>query len=267
MNESRRTSYLVPGEYVSRKRTERQGVAGSTKNLHYGENMFNAEKLLGKIVGEVVGKGRGSWGSGKKSVLGGLGSGSGLLTMIGLGVGAFEILKQQQEQKKAGTSVNPPPSFPPGGSATSPPPPPPDSMQGRPQPPPVPGSVPNPPPAAIGSGLDPSELAIRMIQVMVAAAHADGVMDAEEERAVLDRLRGADLSQEEKMFLLNELHQPKSLVALTDGISDPAVAKTMYMLAFAAIELDAEAERVWLDELASRLGISSEVQAFIEEQR
>ena len=229
--------------------------------------MFNAEKLLGKIVGEVVGKGSGSWGSGKKSVLGGLGSGSGLMTMIGLGVGAFEILKQQQEQKRTGPSMSPPPPPPPGGFGTSPPPPPPGGMQGVSQPPPVPGSVPSPPPAVIGSGLDATELAIRMIQVMVAAAHADGVMDAEEERAVLDRLRGADLSQEERMFLLNELHQPKSLVALTDGIGDPAVAKTMYMLAFAAIEVDTGAERAWLDELASRLGISSEVQAFIEEQR
>lgn len=230
--------------------------------------MFNAEKLLGKIVGEVVGKGSGSWGGGKKSVLGGLGSGSGLMTMIGLGVGAFEILKQQQEQKRTGPSMSPPPPPPPpGGFGTSTPPPPPGGMQGVVQPPPVPGSVANPPPATIGSGLDSSELAIRMIQVMVAAAHADGVMDADEERAVLDRLRGADLSQEEKMFLLNELHQPKSLVALTDGISDPAVAKTMYMLAFAAIEVDTEAERAWLDELASHLGVSSEVQAFIEEQR
>ncbi len=76
---------------------------------------------------------------------------------------------------------------------------------------------------------------------MAAAAHADGVMDAEEERAVLDKLRGADLSQEEKMFLLNELHQPKSIDELVAGITDPAVAKTMYMLAVAAIKIDTEA--------------------------
>ena len=112
-----------------------------------------------------------------------------------------------------------------------------------------------------------AELAVRMIQVMVAAAHADGAMDAEEERAVLDKLRGADLNQEEKMFLLGELHQPKSLEALTAGISDPSVAKTMYMLAVAAIEIDSEAERAWLNELARQLGVSREIQAFIEEQR
>ncbi len=227
--------------------------------------MFDAEKLLGKIVGEVVGGG-GSWGSGKKSMFGGLGSGGGLLTMIGLGVGAYEILKQQQEQKAQGSGMQQPPPPPgAGGSGTGTPPPPPGGGMPAASPPPPPlGSAPVPPPAV---GLAGQEMAVRLIQVMVAAAHADGVMDAEEERAVLDRLRGAELTQEEKMFLLNELHQPKSIGELTAGIGDPAVAKTMYMLAVAAIDIDTEAERAWLNELAGQLGISGEMQRFIEEQR
>jgi uncharacterized membrane protein YebE (DUF533 family) len=68
------------------------------------------------------------------------------------------------------------------------------------------------------------------------------------------------------MFLLNELHQPKSIDTLVAGINDPAVAKTMYMLAVAAIAIDTEAERTWLNTLAQRLAISPEMQAFIEEQ-
>jgi uncharacterized membrane protein YebE (DUF533 family) len=229
--------------------------------------MFNAEKLLGKIVSEVVGKG-----SGKKSMLGNLGSGSGLMTMIGLGVGAFEILKQQQGQRaQAGGMGQAPPPPPGAGSfgASPPPPPPSGGVQAVPPPPPRTGGTPatSPPISAPFAGaLGGSELAIRMIQVMVAAAHADGTMDAEEERAVLDKLRGANLDQEEKMFLLNELHQPKSLEALTAGVSDPSVAKTMYVLAVAAIEIDTEAERAWLNELARQLGLSKEIQAFIEEQ-
>ncbi|MGD9947328.1 MAG: DUF533 domain-containing protein [Desulfobulbus sp.] len=232
--------------------------------------MFNAEKLLGKIIGEVMGSG-----GGNKSTLGGLGSGSGLMTMIGLGVGAFEILKQQGQQGAAGSGMGqapPPPGRGPVGAGAPPPPPPRTGSAPSPLPP-APGSVPTSSPAAIappspscGTMLSGSNLAIRLIQVMAAAAHADGVMDAEEERAVLDKLRGADLSQEEKMFLLNELHQPKSIDELVAGITDPAVAKTMYMLAVAAIKIDTEAERDWLNGLAQRLGISSEVQAFIEEQ-
>jgi len=232
--------------------------------------MFNAEKLLGKIVGEVVGKGSGSWGGGKKSMLGSLGSGGGLMTIIGLGVGAYEILKQQQEQKSQSGGTNQPP-LPPGsgmyGSSTPPPPP---AGQSTSPPPPPPSVAPitqrtaSAPPSGDPGG---NELAVRLIQIMVAAAHADGAVDAQEERAVLDRLRGAELTQEEKMFLLNELHQPKSIEELTAGISDPSVAKTMYMLAVAAIEIDTEAERAWLNDLAGKLGISREIQTFIEEQR
>jgi len=229
--------------------------------------MFDVERLLGKMVGEVVG------GSGKASTMGGLGAGSGLMTMIGLGVGAYEILKQQQGQKTQAGGMGQPPPPPGAGSfgAGTPPPPPPGGMQTAPPPPPMPGGAPaTPPPVAsvppVGSP-GAAELAVRMIRVMVAAAHADGAMDAEEERAVLDRLRGAELTQEERMFLLGELHQPRSLEELTAGISDPAVAKTMYMLAVAAIEIDTEAERAWLNELARHLGISREMQSFIEEQR
>jgi len=237
--------------------------------------MFDAEKLLGKIVGEVMGKGSGSHG-GSTSLLGGLTSGSGLMTMIGLGVGAFEILKQQGQQNQSQGVAQAPPA--PGGNpfATgAPPPPPPGGFQASPPPPPMPGRVSattvSPaivPPANSNDANAPvgAELAVRLIQVMVAAAHADGGMDQTEERAVLDKLRGAELSQEEKMFLLDELHQPKSVEALTAGINNPSVAKTMYMLAVAAIEIDTEAERSWLDQLARQLGLSKEMQAFIEEQ-
>ncbi len=110
------------------------------------------------------------------------------------------------------------------------------------------------------------ELALRLIQVMIAAAHADGTLDESEEKAILDRLRGAELNSEEKMFLISELHQPKSLAELTAGIDDPSMRKTMYMLAVATIEVDTEAERSWLDALGDQLGISAEIRRFVEEQ-
>ena len=240
--------------------------------------MFNAEKLLGKLVGEITHTG-GSWGKSKKaSPLGALTTGSGLMTLIGLGVGAYEILKQQGQQQAGGSGSVPPP--PPGsagyGQAAPPPPPPGGGMTVQP-PPPAPVSpagassspVVVPPPQAvmqIPAGQARADLAVRMIQAMIAAAHADGVMDELEERAVLDRLRGAELTQEERMFLLGELHQPKSIEQLTEGVTDPGVARTMYLLAKATATIDTEAERAWFDQLASRQGLSKEIQAFIEEQ-
>ena len=242
--------------------------------------MFNPEKLLGKIVGEVVST-NGSWSKkgkkkkGSSSLLGGLASGGGLMTLIGLGVGAYEILKQQGQQARAGGM---PPPAPPGASPMGGPPPPPPPAAAAPPPPPTPGGVPLSPPAApvVGMpaapvasgppGLDSAELAVRMLQAMVAAAHADGVMDEAEERAVLDRLRGADLDQEEKFFLLDQLHRPKTIEELAAGITDFAVARTMYLLAATAVAIDTEAERAWFDRFARQLGLSREVQVFLEEQ-
>ncbi len=106
-----------------------------------------------------------------------------------------------------------------------------------------------------------------MIRVMIAAAHADGTLDEEEEKTILAKLRAAELSPEERMFILDELHQPKTLAELTAGISDPSIAKTMYMLAVNAIAVDSPGERAWLDNLAAGLSISKAVQGFIEEQR
>lgn len=215
--------------------------------------MFNAEKLLGKIVKETLGgskKGGGIFDS--------LSSGAGLMTIIGLGVGAFEILNDQKEQKSSGSVAAPaPPAIPSSSQKT-----------GAPPPPPLPGTTQTPPIPSAGSEekTEGEELALRLIQVMIAAAHADGTLDESEEKAILERLHGAELNSDEKMFLLDELHKPKSLAELTRGIKDQAVAKTMYMLAVATIEVDTEAERSWLDELGTQLDITPEVRSFIEGQ-
>lgn len=232
--------------------------------------MFNAEKLLGQVIGGVLGKGGGK---GKKSLMGGLTSGAGLMTAIGLAVGAYEILTEKKAAEASGASLS-------GGVASPPPPPPGGQMAGgassmppAPPVPPPPSATPPAPsttaePAAPAPGaLTHEDLACRMIQVMIAAASADGTLDAQEEKVILDKLRDIELSQEEKMFMLEELHHPKDIPTLTRGIDNPASAKVMYMLAVAAIDIDTEAERNWLDELARGLAISPAIQQFIEEQK
>lgn len=103
---------------------------------------------------------------------------------------------------------------------------------------------------------------------MVAAAHADGTLDSEEEKAVLDRLRSATLSQEEKMFLLEELHHPRPIAELAEGLGgDPRLARTMYAVALSALVVDTDSERQWLNELGAALGLSAEIRNFIEETR
>lgn len=78
--------------------------------------------------------------------------------------------------------------------------------------------------------------------------------------------RPAQASPEEKQFLLIELHNPKSIEQLTDGITDPAIGKALYMAATGSISIDTPEERSWLDQFAGALGLSKAVQTFIEEE-
>ncbi len=234
---------------------------------------MNIEKLLGKLLEEAVGSsggqllGRTSNSYGKKktyqnqsvtgSLLGSLtsqlSSGKGLMTAIGLGVGAYEIFRNNGQAQPQATAA-PQNWASASGMPASPPPP-----------PPPPSSVPAPVMPATSAISDDQELACRLIRVMIAAAYADGTMDADEEKAILDRLRGVELSQEEKMFLLNELHHPRTIAELTQGINDLRLAQAMYAVALSAIVVDTDSERQWLDELGAALNLSPAICRFIEE--
>lgn len=230
--------------------------------------MINPEKLLGQLVGGMLGKQGKKGKKGRNDLMSSLTSGAGLMTAIGLAVGAYEVLKDKKTGGMAmpGASSPPPPPLPSSGQAAPPPPPPVPPVHRTATPSTTAGPV-IPPVSATETGeLGTEEIARRMIQVMAAAANADGMMDEREEQAILDRLRGLDISQEERLYLLDELHHPKEVATLVAGISDPATARAMYTLACATIEIDTEAERTWLDHLANGLGLSPAVQRFIEEQ-
>jgi uncharacterized membrane protein YebE (DUF533 family) len=206
---------------------------------------MNIEKLLGKLLQEATGLGGNT--QGKTSLVNSLTkqltSGQGLMTAIGLGVGALEILRSGKQGAVAGMlpKAAPVPPVPPIPRPATPPPP--------------------------STPLDEQEIARRLIRVMVGAAHADGVLDAQEEQNIVERLQAADLDQEEKRFLLEELHHPRPIAELTHGIQDLRLAQTMYAVALSAIEVNTASERRWLDELGASLGLSGEIRRFIEATR
>lgn len=229
--------------------------------------MFNPEKLLQKVISEMAGsanivhskkhkkkkkKKRKAKGL-SDALVSNLTSGKGLMAAIALGVGAYTIAKGTKNSTVATRSSAP---LPPPQSST------------QATPPPIPGktaateAVSEPPPQAD----EGKKLAVRLIQVMIAAAWADGEIDAEEESKILQKLQGQQLDSEEKIFLLNELHAPKTIAQLTANIDDPRIAQAMYSLAVATLVIDTGEERVWLDKFAATLGLSPEMQSFIEEE-
>jgi uncharacterized membrane protein YebE (DUF533 family) len=207
--------------------------------------MFNPEKLLGGLIRSGMGRGRG---------MGALISGGAALGLAGVAMEAVEhFMNRSQSASPAGPGPQggaPPP--PPGGDAAGPPPAPPGAAAASPPPPP-PGAV----GAPTSSGQKAAQAdAVLLIRAMIAAANADGVIDAQERANILDRLKSADLSGEERDFIVHELLSPQDLETITAAVTSPELARQVYLVSLMTIEVDTEAEQIYLDKLARRLGLS-----------
>ncbi|ACJ00690.1 tellurite resistance TerB family protein [Rhodospirillum centenum] len=106
------------------------------------------------------------------------------------------------------------------------------------------------------AGPDPQiadEKALLLIRAMVAAANADGEIDAEERRRILDSLDRAGAGAEERALLDRELADPPSLEDVVAGVRDQETAEQVYVASELAVEPDGRAERNYLAYLADRL--------------
>lgn len=97
--------------------------------------------------------------------------------------------------------------------------------------------------------------AILMLRAMIAAAKADGEVDPEERAQLMDRLKAAGADDEARRFIEEELAKPVDLYAITSEVRDVRTAAEVYAASLAAIRVDTEAERRYLDTLALRLGL------------
>ena len=126
------------------------------------------------------------------------------------------------------------------------------AVPGVPELPAVPtaGSIP-PIPAAVEAALDP---VARIIRLAVSAAKADGTLSDQERAAIMAHAREAGLES----VVEAELAQTRQLADIVRGVTDPAIRKDLYVLAFAIVRADetvSGAERIYLAQLAHQLGL------------
>lgn len=122
-------------------------------------------------------------------------------------------------------------------------------------------ALPHAQPAADGS---PFELVL--VQAMVAAAKADGHMDAQEQQRVFGEVERLQLEPDAKAYVFDLLTQPVDLEALGRAVVTQEQAAEVYLAARLAIDPDQAAERVFLDALAARLRLPTELRAQLEAQ-
>jgi uncharacterized membrane protein YebE (DUF533 family) len=97
--------------------------------------------------------------------------------------------------------------------------------------------------------------ALLLIRAMIAAAKADGQIDAEEQRRILGKLKEAGADAAACAFVEQEIARPSSIDDLIAGIPDRMTAAQVYMASLFAIDVDTEAEKTYLATLARRLGL------------
>ncbi|MFM9859959.1 tellurite resistance TerB family protein [Pseudoxanthobacter sp. M-2] len=98
-------------------------------------------------------------------------------------------------------------------------------------------------------------LALTLLHAMIAAAKADGHVDADERARIVGRLDDIGLSAEDRDFLEAELAAPIDIDRLVREASTPAVAAEIYAASLLVITPDHPAEQAYLQLLAARLGL------------
>jgi uncharacterized membrane protein YebE (DUF533 family) len=194
--------------------------------------MLNAEKLLG---GMLLG------GTRRRTGISSLIPGGAGMLMLGIAMEAFEHFTKNAATPSAGL----------------PPPPPPAPIFPPPQPPgiapsPVVNSLASPPPE-----LPSGQHSILLIRAMIAAANADNAISQEERGRILDRMQRLDMTPEEKSFINNELLAPARLEDIAGQVRTLEAARQVYAVSLMAIEVDTDAERAYMKNLAGRLGLDS----------
>lgn len=129
----------------------------------------------------------------------------------------------------------------------------------RPAPPPA------PPPRDDMPDAEDAE-SLLLVRAMIAAAKADGAVDAAERRAIGDQLDAAGLDAAERDFVLADFDRPLTPEALAREATDPMLRARLYAAAVAAMGVISAPERDWLDRLAKAMKLDRAAAAAIEER-
>lgn len=108
------------------------------------------------------------------------------------------------------------------------------------------------------------EFALLLVRAMIAAAAADGNIDAAERKRIMGRLKDTDIGTEAQSFLDSEMEHPVGFDTLLAAATSEERKVEIYTASRVAIDPDTRAERGYLDMLAGRLGLPNELVEHID---
>jgi uncharacterized membrane protein YebE (DUF533 family) len=121
--------------------------------------------------------------------------------------------------------------------------------------------LPSAAPAANGEAFE-----LALIRAMIGAARADGHIDAEERRRIFAQVEDAGLDAEAKAFIFDTIDAPVGVSEVAASATTPEQASEIYIVSRLAVDPDDPAERAYLQALAHRLKLPTELVAHLDRQ-
>lgn len=110
------------------------------------------------------------------------------------------------------------------------------------------------------------KLGLMLIRAMIAAARADGRMDAQESQIIFQRIESLGLDSASQNVLVQEMGRPIDMDAIVNSATCPEVASEIYIASLLAIDVDTAAEKAYLAMLAARLQLPPQLVTELDNQ-
>ncbi len=116
------------------------------------------------------------------------------------------------------------------------------------------------------SGPEAEDHSHAILRALIAAAKADGRIDPHEEQLIYAEIKRHTSDPQLQQWLDEEVSKPLDAVEVAQSAQDPGMAAEMYLASVMLVDDQQDAERAYLDELASALGIDPTLQVHLEQQ-
>ena len=113
-------------------------------------------------------------------------------------------------------------------------------------------------------GGDAEDRAKAFLSAMIAAAKADGHIDAEERARIFEKLEELEDDSEARDFVMDQVMAPLDAGAIAALAHSQEQAVELYAASVMAITMDHPSERVYLDTLADKLAIEEPLARMVE---
>ncbi len=116
------------------------------------------------------------------------------------------------------------------------------------------------------SGEAANSRSLGIVKAMIAAAKSDGKIDPEEQAVIVNQIKNSDLEDSAAEVLMAELQKPLDVAAVAAAADSPASAVEIYLASLLLTDNTNSAERNYLDQLSSALGLDSDLVAQLESE-